>query len=177
MRLKGILITAVVVLGGIFAALNWSALLRVQPVNLLFTTSELPLGFMLLLVALALSLLFFLAALFDRAAQLAQITQQEKQIAALQARLDQRRLEELGQLSDALSSGLSSVGQQVRDENARLELNLREDLNAAEERASSRFAELQESVLLVRNELAADIAASEDTLRRSTHYDEEITEQ
>jgi uncharacterized integral membrane protein len=167
MRLKGILITAVVLLSAVFAAVNWPALFAVQPVNLLFTTIEIPVGITLLLVALALSLLFFLVSLFDRATQLRQITQQERQIAQLQARLDKRRLEELAELAGTVTTGLSGVGQQVRDENSRLEANLREDLGALEERMSARLKELQERVLLVRNELAADIAASEETLRRS----------
>jgi uncharacterized integral membrane protein len=172
MRLKGILITAVVLLGAVFAAVNWPALFAVQPINFLFTTVEIPVGITLLLTALALSLLFFLVSLFDRAGQLRQITQQERQIAQLQARLDQRRLEELAELADTVTAGLSGVGQQVRDENSRLEANLREDLAALEARSNARFGELQERVVLVRNELAADIAASEETLRRAAHPDE-----
>lgn len=167
MRLKGILITAVVLLSAVFAAINWPVLFVVQPINLLFTTIEVPVGITLLLVALALSLLFFLVSLFDRASQLRQITLQERQILQLQGRLDQRRLEELAELAATVTAGLNGVGQQVRDENSRLETNLREDLTALEERNNARLEELQDRVMLVRNELAADIAASEDTLRRS----------
>src|SRR5690554_370190 len=146
MRLKGILITAVILLGATFAAVNWQALLAEMPIDLLFGTYQIPLGITLLFVAIGLSLLFFLVSLFDRAVQLRQITQQEKQILALQGKLDRRRLEELAELSETIRSSLDSVGQQVRDENSRLEVSLREDLSSFETRTRDRIDELEERI-------------------------------
>ncbi len=155
MRLKGILITAVVLLGATFAAVNWQALLAIQHVNLLFGTYEAPLGLILLFAAILLSLVFFLVSLFDRAVQLRQITVQENTIASLRARLDRRRLEELGELSETIRTSLESVGQQVRSENSRLEVSLREDLSSFETRTRDRLDELGDQALRLGRELEA----------------------
>src|SRR5690625_7390910 len=76
MRLKGILITAVVLFGATFAVANWQALFVTQNVNLFFASIELPLGLVLLFAAVGLSLMLFLVSLFDRAVQLRHITPQ-----------------------------------------------------------------------------------------------------
>ena len=144
MRLKGILITIVVIAGAAFAAVNWQALFAIQPVNLFFTTVELPLGLILLFLAIGLSLVFFLVSLFDRAVQLRQITQQEQTIHNLRQRLDKRRLEELSELGESVRLNLEHVAQQVRDENSRLEVSMREDVSSFETRMRDRMDELED---------------------------------
>lgn len=144
MRLKGILITVVVIFGAAFAAVNWQALFAVQNVNLFFTTLDLPLGLILLLLAIALSLVFFLVSIFDRAVQLRQITQQENTILALRQRLDKRRLEELAELGENVRLNLDNVMQQVREENSKLEVSLREDVSSFETRMRDRIDELDD---------------------------------
>lgn len=143
MRLKGILITLVVVLGAAFAAVNWQALFTVQAVDLFFTTVELPLGLLLLLFAIGLSLLFFLVSLFDRAVQLRQITQQENTIHGLRRQLDRRRLEEIEELGRTVRSDLEQVAQQLKEENSRLEISMREDVSSFETRMRDRMDELE----------------------------------
>jgi len=146
MRLKGILITAVVLFGAAFAVANWQALFVTQNVNLFFTSIELPLGLVLLFAAVGLSLVFFLVSLFDRAVQLRQITQQENTIVQLRQRLDRRRLEELAELSESLRGSISQMAQQIRDENSRLEVSLREDVSAFETRMRDRMDELDDEL-------------------------------
>lgn len=146
MRLKGTLITIVVILGAAFAAVNWQALFAVQSVNLFFTTVEIPLGLVLLFVGIALSLVFFLVSIFDRAVQLRQITQQENAIFALQSRLDKRRLEELSELGESVRSSLDGAVQQLREENARLEVSMREDVSSFETRMRDRIDELEDQL-------------------------------
>ncbi len=146
MRLKGILITLVVLAGAAFAAANWQALFAIQSVSLFFTTVEIPLGLVLLFAAIGLSLLFFLVSLFDRAVQLRQITQQENIIHQLQQRLDRRRLEEIAELGDSVRKNLESMAQQVRDENSRLEVSLREDVSSFETRMRDRMDELDDEL-------------------------------
>ena len=144
MRLKGILITVVVIFGAAFAAVNWQALFAVQSVNLFFTTVDLPLSLILLLLAIALSLVFFLVSIFDRAVQLRQITQQENTIYALRQKLDRRRLDELAELGENVRVNLDSVMQQVREENSKLEVSLREDVSSFETRMRDRIDELDD---------------------------------
>lgn len=146
MRLKGILITVVVLAGAAFAAVNWQALFAIQSVNLFFTTVELPLGLVLLFSAIGLSLVFFLVSLFDRAVQLRQITQQESIIHQLQQRLDRRRLEEIAELGESVRHNLENMAQQVRDENSRLEVSLREDVSSFETRMRDRMDELDDEL-------------------------------
>ena len=51
MRSRGIVITLIVVVLALFAALNWAALTATQPLSLIFFTVQAPLGLVLLLLA------------------------------------------------------------------------------------------------------------------------------
>lgn len=165
MRLKGVLITFVVVVGLIFAIVNWQVLFAPTPVNLLVGTVQVPLGITLLLFAVGLSLVFFLAALWERAGQLRQVTHQERLIEDLQARLDRQQSAEIESLEGVLIDRTDLIRQQLEGDSGRVEANLRENLLELEERLNSRLEEVQERVVMVRNELAADIGELEDRLQ------------
>lgn len=169
MRLKGILITVVLLLGLLFAALNWNALTTTLAVNLLLLRLELPLGLVLLLAALGLSLLFFALSLVDRAQHLSQANQLERQVTALQAKLDRKRLEELEALETGLRERLTGLEATVSDSAQRQQAELREQLEALKSQQQAQFGKLEERVLLVRNELAADIAEAEHALRQQVN--------
>lgn len=164
MRFKGILITVVVVLGLLFALLNWQLLFTRTPVNLLLGTVDLPLGFSLLILALGLSLIFFLAAIWERAGQLSQVTHQERVIDDLRARLDRKQAAEIEALDASLRDRIDTIRQQIETDSGRVEANVRENLASLEERLGERMDMVQERVVLVRNELAADIGELEDRL-------------
>jgi len=166
MRLKGMLITLVVLVGAVFAVSNWQTIFTNLPINLLFFTVSLPLGFMLLAAAVGLSAVFFLVSLIDRAGQLRQITVLERRIDTLQVKLEKRRVEEVGSLEAVLEKRVGELERQLESGMEHLEETLRESLAAFEMRSKERLQELEERVLLVRNELAADVAQVEDALRR-----------
>lgn len=166
MRIRGTLITLVVVLGLLFALLNWELLFSMVPVNLLLGTVEMPLGFSLLVFAVAVSLLFFLAALWERARQLRQVTHQERVIENLQARLDRKQAEEIEALDASLRDRIDGLRQQIEADSGRVEANVKESLVQLEERLGERMDLVQERVVLVRNELAADIGELEDRMQR-----------
>ncbi len=172
MRFRGILLTLVVLLAVLFSVVNWSVVVTSVPVNLLVATAQLPLGFMLLAVAVGLSLIFFATALFDRAGQLRRVTQLERQIEGLQAKMDQRRLVEVAQLEQAYLSRCDALEEQLASGLMRLEEVLGERLEAAETRTKERLEDVKERVVLVRNELAADIAEAQDTLTRRVQGEE-----
>lgn len=172
MRLKGLLITLVVVVGLVFAVLNWQALFTAVPVNLLLGTVTVPLGFWLLVLAVGLALIFFLASLWERAAQLRQVTHQERVIEELQSRLDRQQSAELEALEGSLRERFDAVGQQLESDSGRVEANLKGSLVELEERLLERIGLLQERVVLVRNELAADIGELEDRLQRGAPGEE-----
>lgn len=164
MKFKGLLLTVVVVLGLLFAVLNWQVLFSPTEVNLLLGAVQVPLGIMLLGLAVALSLIFFLAALWERAAQLRQVTQQERVIEGLRTQLERKRSEELAALEESLVEQYLTLRQQLESDTGRVETNLREELSQLERRNEERLELLQERVVLVRNELAADIGEMEDRL-------------
>jgi uncharacterized integral membrane protein len=165
MRFKGLLITVVVVLGLLFAVVNWQVLFTRMPVNLIVAVAEVPVGISLLVLAVGLSLLFFLASLWERAAQLRQVTSQERQIEALRGRLERQRSGELEALEEVIRERFDAVRQQIESDSGRVEANLREALEALEARQGELLAQLQERVVLVRNELAADIGELEGRLQ------------
>ncbi|UCH25731.1 MAG: DUF1049 domain-containing protein [Trueperaceae bacterium] len=166
MRLKGTLVTIVLFLGLLFAVINWQAVFTPLPVNLLFFNADLPLGVVLLFALAVVSLLFFAISLFDRASQLRQITQLERQLESLRAKLDKRRLEEIETLERAVGQRSDALEQQLAEGVNGLSNTLQKELKALEERAETRLERLHERVVLVRDELAADIAQTEDLLRR-----------
>jgi uncharacterized integral membrane protein len=165
-RFKGVLVTVVILVGLLFAVINWQAVFTPLPVNLLLLSVDLPLGVVLLLALAAVSLLYFAISLFDRASQLRQMTQLERQLEGLRAKLDKRRLEEIDTLERAVSERGDALEQQLASSMKELSSAVQKGLTSLEERTEKRLEHLLERVVLVRDELAADIAQTEDLLRR-----------
>ncbi len=166
MKLKGILITIVILLSLVFAVLNWGVLIASVPINLLLTSIQFPVGLTLLILAVLLSTVFFVVSLIDRAGQLRQITQLERQLEALHKKLEQKRLTELESLGERFEVELQALVSQLSESANRLETVTKESLAEFEMRSKERLQHLEERVLLVRNELAADVAASQDFLKQ-----------
>lgn len=166
MRTRGILLTVVVLLGVVFVVVNWSMLTTNMPVNLLFGRIEMPVGLVLMLVVVTLAILFFMGAMFDRATQLREIRRLERQLEKARSQLDARRLEEIAEVRDAVQAWGTSLERRVDERVGSAELAIRDALTDAEEREKERIAKLEERVVLVRNELAADVGEAEDSLRR-----------
>ena len=167
MRLKGIVLTLVIVLALAFAVMNWQALITPLPINLFFFPMEIPLGLILVLTAVGLCVLFFVLAFFDRLGQLNTIVNLERELSSLRNKLESRRLEELKGLEATLGEQLSGVEGRVAETVSKLEISTREALENFETHTNEHLDKLEERVLLVRNELAADIAEAEDALRRN----------
>ena len=168
MRLKGILVTLIVLLALLVAVVNWQSMITPLPLNLLFFTAEVPLGLLLLVTAVGLSLLFFLLAYLERLSQLSQTNNLERHIDSLQAKLEQKRLTEIAGLEKTLTDRLTGLEGKIADNAERMEAATRSSITAFETHTQERLEQLQERVLLVRNELAADIAETEDALRRGS---------
>lgn len=188
MRFRGILLTVVVLVAALVAALNWDSLVRPVPISLLVASWQGPLGLALLVASPALAALFFLAALVDRAAQLRQVTQLDRQLADVRAKLGARDREASHRLEGRLDGGLAELKGQlsalkesldtrvgtaavtlesrVAERFQLLEQAVREALASKEARDKERGAALLDRVTRVRDELAADIAQAEDALAR-----------
>ncbi len=163
MRLKGILVTLVIVLGALFAVTNWQVLTEGRSVSLLLFPVVVPLGMVLLVAVVAIAVTFFFISLVDRAGQLRQITHLERQLEKAQTKLEQKRLEELEGLEERLGSRLDGLTDEVRDVK-RIERRIEEQQLLLREAVAQSADKLEERVLLVRNELAADIHHVEESL-------------
>ena len=166
MGLKGIAITLIAIVSLVFAVVNWNTLIADAPVSLLFETYNLPIGLILLLVVVVLSSLFFIGSLVDRASQLRQITQLERNLERLQTKLSKRQQDEVAELDQHLSTQLENLVGQLSDSAVRLEQTTKASLNEFEAHTLEQFERIEDRVLLVRNELAADIGVLQDSIER-----------
>lgn len=172
MRVKGILITVIILVSVLFAVVNWQVLAASVPMNFFFFTLPLPLGLVLLAAVVLLSSLFFFISLVDRAGQLRRITHLERQIETLQNKLDKKRIEEFASLEDILNSKVGDLSSKIEGFSNQVESLTSKGMASLESKSEEQFERLEERVLLVRNELAADIAESEDMIKRQLRSSE-----
>lgn len=166
MRIRGIVLTVVVLVAVVFAVTNWDTMTTRLPVHLLFSTVEWPLGLVLLSVFVILLAFFFLASLWDRSQQLRQVSGLERQIEHLQGKLERKRLEELEGLEQAIRERTTQLESTVEAASEMLEQRLAKKLADHEMRTKDRLDAVTDRVVVVRDELAADVAEAEDLLRR-----------
>jgi len=166
MKARGILLTVLVIVFALFAAVNWSTLTAPLPVDLLVLRVEIPVGLVLLGVTVGLALVFFVGALFDRAGQLQEIRHLERQLEKARAKADEKQAGELGQVKEALQAWGSSLERRIDDRVGAAETRIKEAIDASDDREADRAKALEERVLTVRNELAADVGEAEDLIRR-----------
>ena len=174
MKLRSWIAIVLVVPVLVVAAFNVPALLAPVPVDLLVTTVRAPLWPFVVGVPLALAAVFLGAALLDRARQLRQVAALERQLEEARAVVERGReasldgavLEVLGRL-DALESVVEGVGSGMESRlGARLDA-LGERRDAGDEAVRERLSALNERIVRVRDELAADVAEAEDAVLRA----------
>ena len=166
MKLRGILITLLLALAGIFAAVNWATLTTTLPVNLLIRRIDAPVGLVLLATVVAVALIGFLLSLLERADQLREIRTLERRLERTREKLDKQQARDMDDLKDAMRAWGESLEQRIDGRVERAEVTIQDAIDRAGEEDGRRFAELESRVTIVRNELAADVGEAEDTLRR-----------
>lgn len=166
MRLKGFLITIVIILSLVFAILNWQVLTTNVPLNLIFFKIDFPLGLGLLISGVLLSLLFFIVSLIDRAGQLRQISRLERQLVELRHKLEQKRLQELERLEKTTQSGFSELKKVTTEKITETGGELKDLLNVFDNKLSENLKAIESKILLVRNELTSTVAKTEDNLKK-----------
>lgn len=154
MTAKGILLTVIVLLCLLFALVNLEALTATSRVNLVVTQAFLPLGLVLLVAIVVLSALYFLLSLFSRARYLKRMNDYEKRIETLRDELDRAYFEELEGMERRIFERLNNLEKRVSS----ISEGLEDSVRAAQ-------TQLDERLLLVRNDLAADIAALSSSAR------------
>ena len=167
MKSKGILVTALIVLTVIFTAFNWGALSTYLPINFLFFQVQLPLGLFLIGAFLLACLLFLLLSLFRRAGQLRHVMHIEKQLTDVQKQLDKRRFDEIVGLENKILERLDGLETRMSETDTGFRTAVSEHTSHIEAHERAQVERLEERVLSMRNELAADIAQVETSLRKS----------
>ena len=156
------------------AAFNVPALLDPVPVDFLVATVRMPLWPFVVGVPLVLAAVFLGAALLDRARQLRLVAALERQLEEARATVERGReqaldgaVRELAGRLDALEAVVEGVGSGMESRlGARLDaLGARRD--AGDEAVRERLSALHERVVRVRDELAADVAKTEDAVLRA----------
>ena len=165
MRLKGIVVTVVVVLALIFTVINWAALNVSFPLNLLLFTVQAPLGLSLVLFAVALSFLFLLLSLLRRAGQLRQITHLEHELERERSRLEKKRLGELEALERRFDERFAALAQHLSDNENRVRAAVTEHYSKLEAHERAQAERLEARMLSAHSELAADIAQVGTSIR------------
>lgn len=167
MRLKGIFITFLIILSIAFAVLNWQVLLTPVPISFIFFTLDFPIGVALLLLAVLIGLIFFFVSLVDRAGQLRQITHLERNLEKLQEKLNKRQQDEVARLEKSVTAEMRGLITQLGAIADRLEGGTKSGLSEFEQHVHEHLESLEDRIMLVRNELAADIGAAQDSIQRS----------
>ena len=167
MKSKGVLVTALIVLTVVFTLLNWGALFTYLPVNFLFFQIELPLGLFLIGAFLLACLLFLLLSLFRRASQLRDITRMERQLDDMSKKLNKNRSDEIVGLENKILERLDGLENRMTESDTGFRTVVSEHTNHIEAHERAQVERLEERVLSIRNELAADIAQVETSLRKS----------
>ena len=167
MKSKGILVTALIVVTVIFTAFNWGALSTYLPINFLFFQVQLPLGLFLIGAFLLACLLFLMLSLFRRAGQLRHVMHIEKQLTDVQKQLDKRRFDEIVGLENKILNRLDGLETRMSESDSGFRTVVSEHTSHIEAHERAQVERLEERVLLMRNELAADIAQVETSLRKS----------
>ena len=167
MRLRGILITFIIILSILFAVLNWGVLVTQVPINFIFFSFPLPIGATLLFLAVIIGIVFFFVSLVERAGQLRQITHLERNIEKLQGKLNKRQQDEVARLEESVTNELKGLVAQLGNITERLEGSTKSGLSEFEQHVHEHLESIEDRLMLVRNELAADIGAAQDSIQRS----------
>ncbi|MBA2666227.1 MAG: hypothetical protein H0U69_04245 [Trueperaceae bacterium] len=167
MRGRLFVIVVLVVAGVVIAAFNWDAMVRPVPIDLLFVAVTTTVGAIVALVAATLIGVFLLASLLDRSRHLNQISLLERYLEDAREQVDRKRAADVDALGVEVGERLDGLRAAFDGGFARLEDRLLERLGEAQVEIDDRVDALRDRVVLVRDELAADIAEVEDALLRS----------
>ncbi len=166
MRLKGFLITIVIILSLVFAVLNWQILTTNLPLNLIFFRTEFPVGLGLLISGVLLSIIFFVVSLIDRAGELRQISRLERQLEDFRHKLEQKRVQELEKLAQTTETGFTELKSLTSEKISAMEKESKNMLENFDSKITENLKAMESKILLVRNEVASSVAKSEDNLKK-----------
>jgi uncharacterized integral membrane protein len=155
MPLRTLILGIVLVLIGLFAALNWSAFTAPTTLSLLFATVEAPLGLVMLGAIILLTVLFLVYLVYLQTAVLVDARRTARELSEQRALADQAEASRFTELRSALDERMQ-----------RLEAVVRENRSLATERNAELERSLRSSVEQGTNTLAAYIGELDDRVAR-----------
>lgn len=166
MRGRLLLLTFLLVLGALVAALNWEAMSAPLRLELLVGAVELALGWVVLVAALVPTVVLLVAGLLDQSRALRRIDALEGQLDQARSAVERARSAEMEALERSLDERFEAVRAGLEGALHGSEARLEARFESVEAALGERLEDLRERVVLVRDELAADIAEAEDALLR-----------
>ena len=160
------MLSVLLVFGALVAALNWEAMRTPLRLELLVGSLDVAVGWVVLSAALVPALVLLLAGLLDQARSLRRLDVLERRLDDARTAAERARSAELEALQAELEAKLEAVRAALEGQAQGSETRLDARFDALEASLGERFEELRERVVRVRDELAADIAETEDTLLR-----------
>jgi len=180
MRGRLLLLTVLMVIAALAAALNWEAMRTSLRLELLVTSFDVAVGWVLLTMTLVPALVLLVAGLIDQARALRRVDALERQLEHARDAAERARSAEIEALERSLEGRLEGLREAVAEAVHSSEGRLDARLEASEQALAERLDSLWERVVVVRDELAADIAEAEDTLLRAAGHspaaDERLTD-
>jgi len=156
MQLRNILLILILSLLAIFAALNWTAIMALQPIYLIFTTVDAPLGLILLTIT-ALLAVFFLG--FMVYLQSAMLLERQRVMRELENQRELANQAEASRFSE-LRAYLETELQQLHVRNQELQSHMESRMEALEQALSTTIEQTG-------NTLSAYIGELEDRLENN----------
>ena len=166
MRGRLFLIVVLVVAGVIVAAFNWNAMIQAVTIDLLFVTVTTTVGAIAGLVAATLIVVFLIAGLLDRSRHLEQLSLLERHLDDARIELAQKRATDLDTFGSEIAERLDALRAGLDGSLARVEDAVLAHVDEVGSDLGARVDAVRERVVVVRDELAADIAEVEDALLR-----------
>lgn len=167
MRGRLLLLTVLLVVAALAAALNWDAMRTPLELELLVARAEVAVGWVLLAMTLTPIVVLLVAGLIDQARALRRVDALERQLEQARDAAERARSAEIEALERSLDGRLETLRSAVEGALAGSESRLEARFEAVEASLGERLEDLRERVVLVRDELAADIAEAEDALLRA----------
>ena len=110
MSLRTLLVILIVGLVAVFAAINWTAFTTPTTLSLLFATGQAPLGLIMLVLAAAVTFIFFVFALYQQASALADSRRHSRELSRQMELAEQAEVSRFTELRHYLEAELERIG-------------------------------------------------------------------
>jgi uncharacterized integral membrane protein len=146
MRPRVIFVTLVLVLLGIFAAANWSLILAPQSLSLVFTRVEAPLGLILLITVILLSVWYVILSIGTEVAALLEVKKYAREILALRKQAEDAEASRLTELKKLIQEEFEALHKRIDERFAQSENTIIDALEKAGNTLAAYIGELEDQI-------------------------------